>query len=270
MKLRPSVGLEEAHELGARVLSQALEIWVTPEIERRRAGGQVKRSVAVNAFQIIMPSPREKKKDVVRINDEVRAILRCKPNTDLAKGELVRVGQIDEISGVKLTDDEDPNSGHMTGLNLAGQWIISFDLRRDKGYSRQLLRSAREFFGSANLCLERNLLGPAVDDLHAAAELAAKADLLMVGFYPYENPKDHGALTSRYAKWTKLGNAPAAANSALSRLKRERAAARYGEGQLKTKDIYGLMKSVDALITHVESSLHATAFEESREVQIDG
>ncbi len=255
---------EDITKFGDRVFRQALDLWVTPEIERRRSAGLIHGDLRLNGFQVIMPSRREHaaENDFVRINEEVRIVLQVKALKDVDKGQLVRLGEVEPTGGMKLSEDEDPNAGHFTALNLGGQWQIGFDFRRDKAHVQSLLKLAREFYASAKLCIERNLLGPAVDDLHGAAELAAKAELLLFGSFAYEKPKDHGVLNSRYSEWARLGNAPTAGNTALSVLSRQRAAARHLEGRLNIKDLGGLCENVDTLITHVEEGLGETSYEQ--------
>ena len=262
-KQNPELTQEDLSQMGDRLLRQALDLWVTPEIERRRTEGLIQGDVPVNAFQVIMPSPREaEQRQDVRINEEVGIVLQVKALEDVEKGQLVTLGEVEPTGGMRLAEDEDPNAGHFTALNLGGQWQMGFDFRRDKAYVQNLLKLAREFYASAKLCIEQNLVGPAVDDLHAAAELAAKAELLLFGSFAYEKPKDHGVLNSRYAKWAKSGNAPAAGNSALSVLNRQRAAARYAEGRIRIKDLRAVERNVESMIAHSESRLGETGYEQ--------
>ena len=172
--------------MGQRIFDQAMEIWIRPEIENRRQKGTLTLPFALNAAQVIMPSPRDKRDDYVRLNDEVQALVRVKARRSIDKGELVFSRDITEVGAINLAKDDEPNAGHLTMMNIGGQWTIHFDFRRDKTYAKKLLVLAREFYATAIDSFGKGRLRPAVENLFAAAELAAKAETLIFCFFPYQ------------------------------------------------------------------------------------
>ena len=243
--------------MGQRVFEQAMDIWIRPEVASRKRDGTLTVPFELNAAQVIMPTPREKRLNYVRLNEQVRAKIRVKTAKAIEKGELVFNQDIQEVSAIRLMEDDEPNAGHLTALNIGGQWMLGIDFRRDKSHAKDLLRTAREFYGTAKLSFENGWLGPTVESLFASAELAAKAELLLLCFYPYKNPKDHGSLRGKYAKWANLGNAPLDGNTALNKLSRLRSAGRYGEGVLNTVPWSDLFEAVNKMMSHSEERLGA-------------
>ena len=61
------VPIKMANDAGERLLKQALDLWINPEIERRRKDGRIPRGFAIKAAQVIMNvgKPLE-----VRLNEE--------------------------------------------------------------------------------------------------------------------------------------------------------------------------------------------------------
>lgn len=254
--MKPAIPAKDDGALmGHRLFEQALDLWIRPEISRRQQKGTLRLPVALNAAQVIMPSPREKRPVYVRLNEEVRAEIRVKAARAIDKGELVFNQDIEDVNAIRLMKDDEPDAGHLTMMNIGGQWYIHFDFRRDKSHAADLLQRAREFYGTAKAGFQRGWLGPAVENLFAAAELAAKAELLVINFYPHEKAKDHGAIRGRYAKYANLGNAPIEGNTALNKLSRLRPAARYAEGDLHIEPCPELVEAVAQMIAHAEASL---------------
>lgn len=239
-------------EIGDSVFQQAVELWIAPEIERRANLGLAPKPFPLTAAQVIFPSPRTKGDISVRLNEEVQVELLCKADSSIEKGELVRIADPDFVEEMRLLDDDEPDAGHLTALLVGDRWVIQFDFRRDRRYARELLKRAREFYATATFCLSREWIGPAIENLLAAAELAAKAELLVSCYLNYKKPKDHGAVRGRYGRWVGLGNAPLAGNSALNQLSRMRPAARYCEGTLKPEGTMQLCRDVNEMISHAE------------------
>jgi hypothetical protein len=239
-------------EMGDRVYSQAVDLWIAPEIERRALLGLLSKPFPLTAAQVIFPSPRTKIDIQVRLNEEVQVKVLYRADRPVEKGELVSIDNPDSIGEVRLLDGDEPDSGHLTMLLVGDRWVIHFDFRRDRQYARELLKRAREFYATATFCLSREWTGPAIENLLAAAELAAKAELLVSCYLNYKKPKDHGAVRGRYGQWVGLGNAPLAGNSALNKLSRMRPAARYCEGTLKPEGTMTLCRDVNEMISHAE------------------
>jgi hypothetical protein len=237
-----------------------MDLWVVPEIERRRASGVINGEFVLSQVQVVFPSPLDDRHNVVRLNDEVKAQARVKVNREVAQGELVYESDVAEMDIILMADEDEPNSGHLTMIRIGQSWHIGFDFRRDKKRSQDYLQRAQEFLTAARLCFRRRLTAAGVDNLYSAAELAAKAELLLFIAYLPGNArtlKDHGFVRGRYGRWTGLGNAPKDANSALTKLSGLRPKARYVEGELETVETGRLLRAVGKMIKHTQRRLAA-------------
>jgi len=247
----------DAVEEADRLFRQALDLWVNPEIEERRSRRLIDDGFALHSAQVIFPSPLDARANYVRLNDEVKAVARVKINRPTSVGDHIRESDIEDFEAVRLPENDEPNAGHLTMVRISQKWFIGFDFRRDKKRACEHITRADEFLRAARLSFRQGLVGPGLDALHSAAELAAKAELLLFMAYLPARPrdlKDHGFLRGRYGRWTGLGNAPKPANSALKQLSQLRRRARYLEGGHHLKRGQ-LLKSVSAMIGRVRKQL---------------
>ena len=117
-------------EIKQRVFQQVMDIYIIPEIERRKKEGKIKEGTIISKMQIVFSL--DKGKNEIRLNEEVKAIVKGRATRDIQKGETVYERDIDSIEGVELTD-EDINCGHITLLLFKNNWVVSFDCRYNKG-----------------------------------------------------------------------------------------------------------------------------------------
>jgi uncharacterized protein (UPF0332 family) len=206
---------------------QVMDLWVTPEVERRQAAGAIPKPFNLHAAQVIFYAdgrPHE-----IRLNEEVRAIGKVKLKQGVAKqeGDPIYSNEIEGYEAFRLPDDEDPNCGHITLHRFADQWSLAFDLIYNKGISSEHLAAAEEFLKSAEAALERGHYRVVVDNLFSASELAAKAVLLTTPL-PGEGTKmGHGRIHSRFNLQARLGNVSAGHRDAFNQLSHLRSSARY-------------------------------------------
>src|SRR3989344_2355131 len=116
-------------ETKQKVFQQVMDIFITPEIERRRKEGSIKDGTIITKMQIVFSL--DTGKNEVRLNDEVKAIVKAKANKPIQKREIVYETDISAIEDIELTD-EDLNCGHITLLLFKDNWTISFDFRYNK------------------------------------------------------------------------------------------------------------------------------------------
>lgn len=226
----------EPGDLGPAVFEQILELFIRPEVERRRAEGRLADGTSLQAAQVIcFPDARP---NLVRLNEEVRAIAKVKLKDGVSKKEKDPVFA-DEIAGyetVLLPETEDPDCGHATMLRLGGRWFVVFDFRYNRGRSRVLLARARQFLETAAHALERQSWSPFVYNLFTTAELAAKAELLSLPDPGLLKARKHNAVKSRLNRWARLGNVDTAHSSAFNRLTDLRSAAAYSMAEFSLDD----------------------------------
>jgi hypothetical protein len=239
------------------VFDQLMAIYVQPEIVRRQAIGELPRPLALRAAQIICFA--DERPNVVRLNDEVQAVAKVKLRTGVSKGlgEPIFHDEIEGYETIVLPETEDPDCGHATMLLFRDEWFVVFDFRYNRGKSQVYLDRAHEFLLLAESARLRNAWASMVYVLFSAAELAARAELLVVGDKAVGRAKTHKATTSRFNQWARMGNVAVAHKDALNRLAALRPDAGYSARpfQLGADEADSLIDAVHDLIGWTASRL---------------
>ena len=162
-------------EIKQKVFQQVMDIFVSPEIERRRKERRIKDGTIISKIQIVFSLKNGRNE--VRLNEEVKAVARVKASKSINKGDIVYENDLDNIQSIELTD-EDSNCAHITLLLFKNNWIISFDFRYNKDISREHIEASKEFYESAKNNLEYERLRPFFENAFSSAELSAKSILL--------------------------------------------------------------------------------------------
>jgi uncharacterized protein (UPF0332 family) len=226
--------------LGDDLFKQVVELYVLPELAKRGTP-----SAQVRAAQVVMTVGQPVQ---VRLNDEVRAVLRAVAARPIAKGENVAPRDLRTVEDIALTDD-DPNSAHVTMVQLEGGWSIAFDFRYNRAEVARHLGAAAEFLAAADDACKREHHHSFVDTLFSATELTAKAELLMLPDPALLGAKSHKFLGQRFNQRWRNHSAVQAEVALLNRLSQLRYPARYLRSDLN-------MTSADA----VQMLQTATAF----------
>ena len=238
---------------GASIFQQMIDIWVRPEIDRRRAARALPESFALHAAQLICSADGEPNK--VRLNDEVQAValIRKKPGVAKEKGDTIYLDEIEGVETIVLPETEDPNCGHATLVRLGDTWHVVFDFRYNRGRSLELVGRARRFLDAARHANECAAWSVLAYNLFTAMELAAKAELLVVPDVEFLNAKSHGAVHSRLNKSAKLGNVDLAHASTFNDLAvlRQRAAYSLKSFELDAGKAASLVASVSEFVERV-------------------
>ncbi|AKU95762.1 hypothetical protein AKJ09_02426 [Labilithrix luteola] len=222
---------ESAPEWGQTFLQQVFDLWVTPEIERRKNAGTLPGDFDLRGAQVIMNVGEP---NIVRLNDEVRAVMITKlkgGSVGLQNGDPVYWDQIEGIDEIHLTD-QDPNAGHVTILRVGSGWAINFDFRYNASRVRELLDAANEFFEAAESARFKNHQRAFMENLFAATELTAHARLM---FEPDERilgSKKHSFIAAKINHHGHMGNVDRAFVALLNDLIRQRGTARYVAGRV--------------------------------------
>jgi hypothetical protein len=233
---------------GDRFLRDLFDIFINPEISRRRAARLLPEAFQLHQAQVIMnvDAPR-----VIRLNDEVRALMKVKvaPGAGVQKGAQVYWDEIDNIEAFQLTE-EDPNAGHATIIRVQNQWLVFFDFRYNAQRVAEVLDAADQFMAMCDHALALGHPRPFMENLFAVAELTAKAKLLMFPDEHVVTSKSHSHIRSKINRESKLGNIDAEFVSILNELERTRGTARYVAGK-----IVATADAMQAMLTTVKKTL---------------
>lgn len=197
-----------------RLFDQMMDLWVRPEVERRRDRGDIEGKFSLLQAQVVF-YPDERGVEV-RLNDEVRISVIVN-----SKGDIFP----------SLCDEIDANAGHMTLMPKSSGWGISFDFIYNRAHANKHLELAEEFLAVAKYALRHELFGSLVENLFAACELSAKSILLAHPDKALQGKIRHGMISARYNMQAKLGNVEQAHSAALNKLASLRSKARYLNGE---------------------------------------
>jgi len=246
-------------EFTSNFVKQALELWINPEIKRRKEQGTWPDDFVAYAIQVIFDDEMEMVQ--VRFNEEVKAVFEVDFAKEVNAGDPVAIEDINNIKNVQLTD-HDPNAGHLTIMRHREGWFIGFDFTRNVTRSQLYLDASREFVRCAEVALTEEMLRAFLDNIHSAAELVAKGLLIMHDSSLLKS-KSHGHVSTRYNLWGHLGNVDPKHTKLLNDAQRLRSSARYLSGELRltkeeAEDMLGMAKRmIDDLDARIQRSKRA-------------
>lgn len=218
-------------KLDMRFVEQFLELWVNPEIERRKTKGILPENFVLYAAQVIMNfgAPAQ-----IRLNKEIKAVLVGDFSRKVEVEEQVSVDAFENIKEILLTRS-DPNAGHFTMIRHRESWLVGFDFRYNTAVISEHLDAARQFLDSVSVSFTKGHLRVVADNLFSAVELMAKGLLLMHDEVLLTANK-HGAVSSRYNQWGNLGNTDKQYTQLLNKLSNIRSSSRYLQREFNLTD----------------------------------
>lgn len=216
-------------DVSQATLNHAFELWINPEIERRRAAGTLPDNFVLHGAQIIMNVGESNE---VRLNAEVKAVLSGTCNRPIENGEWVGWDDFSDIRNVMLLEDHDPNAGHVTIIRVRDRWLLAFDFNYNAANVKAHLDGADEFLAVAAHAHTKKFVRPFAENLFAAAELTAKAQLMLRPDSRVLEVKSHGYVASQINLTAHHGNADREFVKALNLLGRLRGRSRYIEGEV--------------------------------------
>lgn len=231
---------------------QIVDLWINPEIERRRQANRLPEGFALYAAQVIMNLDASEE---VRFNEEVKLKVDGDFVRPVAKGEMFSVNELENIRDIELTND-DSNAGHITLLAHKEGWFIKFDFRYNAARSKNHLEAAREFLDAASSSLEKGHLRAVVDNMFSATELMAKG-LLLMHDQTVSSSKKHGTVHSRYNQWGNLGNTDARYPELLNKLSSLRGPSRYlqKDFQLSVEEANEMLQVAEDMFKDLSNSI---------------
>lgn len=223
---------ELSEKAGSGLFKQAMDVWITPEIIKRQEAGKLEVPIRLVAAQVVFfPDGRATQ---VRINSEVKAIaqMKLKPGISKQPGEGIFSNEVDGIGHIKLTDEDDPDCGHITIVYFNDQWILYFDLRYNKAFSLKHVESAEQFYKAAEFSFNQKYWNPFGDNLFSAAELAVKSLLLSTPDADFKKKTSHASIQTKFNKFARLGNFKPEYRDTFNKLSGSRTHARYLGGNI--------------------------------------
>lgn len=182
---------------------QCFELFIEPELERRRNAGVLSDAFQLLAVQVVFHAggPAE-----VRFNEEVNGHAEVRASRGFDRGEEVTFDDLEEIEGFTLTDEE-PDAAHITMFRLRSGWTIHADFRFNATRVANHTAAAQEFLDSAAENVSQGRLRPFVEDIFAAVELMATCELLFIADQDVLRSRRsrHRHVSSQYNRMGKFG-----------------------------------------------------------------
>ena len=220
-------------EIGQKVLQQVIDLWINPEVERRRALGIMKEGTILSKIQIVFSLERGFNK--IRFNEEVKAVVEARASRDLKKGQIVTEDDVSEIKNIRLTDG-DKNCAHITLLRFKNKWVIAFDARYHQKLRQDYIEASKEFYDCAINSLSEGKLRVFYDCSFSSAELCVISILLGWLKKDIIDNKKHHQRYNLFEGFTSLGNGKTAYSDTLKKLDGIRSSARYLSNDLYKKE----------------------------------
>ena len=216
-------GQPNSEEIGKRIHQQVFELWINPEIKRRKNSGNISSGFQLQRAQVIMNVDQPVQ---IRLNHEFEAIIKARVKKSFNKGDPVILNDFSDIESIELTG-HDPNAGHISLFLHEGHCFISFDFRYNVQRSQDHIQTAKEFLATAHDCLEKQRTRAFMENLFAAYELLVKAWLLRMPLPSLLTSKKHSFLQTQWNQYRKLGNIPPEYTKMFNKISDQRKASRY-------------------------------------------
>ena len=208
-----------------RTLHQAFEIWIAPEIERRRVAERLPNPFTLQMAQVLFSPSGD---HVVRLNEEVRGVgrIRVAEGRTLTKGEPVRASDIEGFESIELTD-EDQDLGHITVIRVGQFWNLTWNTQYNASKIARTFVAASEFLDAAKFSFQKKAGHAFVDNLYSAVELMAKAWLIATPDAQLMAARKHSTIRSKFNQRSRLGNVEREFVTLYNELTNLRSSARY-------------------------------------------
>lgn len=228
------------------VIRELHRIWIDAAVAARGEYAPV----AVDQALIVLPLDDG---DVeVRLNEEADFVAVAGEEAGVVDPATAFVGQITSL----WPTDVHPDAAWSGFVTAQEGRVVVFDFRRNREAVGVLTERARLFWRSAQLNLgHEDQLPPAVEDLHAAAELAILVMALIEG---WRQPTNRGQRHRERHAWlegqVRYGDTPDEYLTSFRRLTEERNVARYAERPLAIdrKEAAHLLTVVERMIQAAE------------------
>ena len=166
------------NEGAARFLNQCFEIWIKPEIERRKQKGIIPDDFVVLAAEIVISSASANHS--VRLNEEMRSsmeVTAVDPAVEMGPGKIISSNQVKVHKIIPPADEID--DAHVILVRIGNVWVTTFDFTYNSGRVAECYKASTEFLASAKDCLELRRFRALIDNLFSSVELLSQCVLQM-------------------------------------------------------------------------------------------
>lgn len=240
-----------------RTFNQFMELFVLPEITRRKEAGVLPDKFVLNAAQVIFYD--DGRRPLVRLNEDAKILakIKLKNGVNKEKGEDVFQNEIEKLETLRLMDEEESKYAHISIIRFKNHWILGFDFRYNKKLARDHFKTAAQFYSSAQNAYQNNLMVPFIDNLFSAIELLAKSELLLMPDEEFKKKTTHKGIQIKYSKFVDIGNAKLDYKKSLNKLSGLRTSARYlkSDFQLSETEAQEYLEVVKEMLDYLEFKL---------------
>ena len=239
-----------------RTLQQIMEMYIIPDIERRKSIGEIPgdKKYELHQAQVLFSSDGSK---IVRLNSEVKILAKAKINKSINKGGTLYERDVDKIVSLELLPEE-KDFGHFTFIKFKGAWVIAFSFIYDVSKATKLFEKGMEFVQTAKFCLRNNKWGAFSANLFYALENLVRARLYLFPNQEIRKSCKHGTLAGIVNRYYKNSSVISLnQKNTYNFLHRNIDKSRYDTEYTLTKSIANsLLKDCSQLITDIKQYIN--------------
>lgn len=226
---------QELEEIKLKAFHNFMEMFIKPEINERINRGELPKTFSLQQAQIVTYPDGSNE---IRLNDEVKAIVKVKLKDGIKKGrgDLVLEDDVEKYGRIYLPPEIDPNAGHMTFIQFQNQWLFSFDFIYNKNFCNKNIETAKQFLAAAEFSFKKQNWSAFIDNLFSVSELIAKTLLLTHSPQEFQDKANHKHIKTRFNLYAKLGNVDENVRNTFNRLSELRNPARYVKKDLELNE----------------------------------
>lgn len=235
-----------------KTFQQAMNLWVNPEIEKRKQKGWLKKDFVFNKALIIFNPNNPNKNVEIRLNEKTYLNAKIKVNRAINAEEIVYdkdVEKVEKIIPTRLPS----NCGWFAIVLLNNRLIIAFDFRYNLDKIKGYIEGAKEFYESAKKNLKKNKLRPFYEECWAVVELLSICNFLLIG----QKYDKHYKNIENMKGWAKLGNVKVEFSEILEKLHKLRGSARYMKSKaFEKEDTKKIMVTIKKMFKFTEKLIN--------------
>lgn len=211
------------------------DLFFDPEITRRKKEKTIKDDFQLLAAQVIFFPNGEK--PIIRLNQEVKATVKVKKNTDITARNFGINN--DEVEAIIFDDEEYQNCGHVTMILFKNGYQLSFDFRYNREICKKYLLVGKEFMITSEYCYKNEFYSAFIDNAFSSIELFAKCKLLIATNQSMYGKTNHKAIKAEFNKYHRKSITGTEQNETktLNKLSELRKSARYLDGEFKSTEV---------------------------------